>query len=260
MNEWIDKVDALDLSLFGSIPSQTSAEDQRALLAVQRATARRHKAYVYLEIGSHLGGSIQPHLVDDRCKRIYSIDARPSQQPDDRSPGFVVDYENNSAERMLALLGGLGCGDVAKIECFDSDASGIDPRRIASRPHLVFIDGEHTRAAVMSDFQFCRTVLGDEGTILFHDFSIVYPAILEICRLLGRQHQHHVPLKLDGDVFAIFFGSDMVRQDLYLSDLYRRNRHFVLRFRARTWLKQSLPGPLLRVARAVRNVLTRSHP
>jgi hypothetical protein len=255
MNEWIDKVDALDLSLFEAIPSQTSVGDKRTLLAVQRATARRHTQYVYLEIGSHLGGSIQPHLVDDRCRRIYSIDARSSHQPDDRSAGAVFYYDDNSTERMLTLLGGIGYGDAAKIECFDSHASDVDSRGIASRPHLVFIDGEHTSAAVMADFQFCSSVVDEGGTILFHDFSIIYPAILEICRLLRRQHRHCVPLKLEGDVFAIFFNPDLVNQDPYLSGLYRRNKNFLPGFRVKTWLRQSLPGPLLKSVRGLRNML-----
>jgi len=42
MNNRAQLVDALDLSLFGQIPSQTSTGDRRSLLAVQRAVARKH--------------------------------------------------------------------------------------------------------------------------------------------------------------------------------------------------------------------------
>lgn len=116
------QVEALDLSLFEKIESETSTEDRRSLLAVQRATTRRHERYVYLEIGSHIGGSIQPHLVDSRCKRIYSIDPRPSQQPDDRSEVGVCNYENNSTDRMIELLRAFAPNAVSKIQCFDMDA------------------------------------------------------------------------------------------------------------------------------------------
>lgn len=222
MNDWIEKIEKLDLSLFESIPSQTSAGDRCSLLAVQRATARKCKEYVYLEIGSHLGGSIQPHLVDDRCNRIYSIDPRPSQQPDDRSPGHIAYYDNNSTERMFNMLGSIGYGDVAKIESFDLDASKVDPGKITSSPQIVFIDGEHTKSAVLSDFQFCGKVVSENGTILFHDFYIIYPAILEICNLLDKQHHTHVALKLEDSVFAIFFDSDLVHADPYLASLHKR--------------------------------------
>ena len=47
-------------------------------------------------------------------------------------------------------------------------------------PDIALIDGEHTRAAVLSDYAFCRKVLAPGGTILFDDFPIVYPAVLEI--------------------------------------------------------------------------------
>jgi hypothetical protein len=79
----------LDLSLFDNIPTQTTKADQRALLGVQRAVMTKHEQFTYLEIGSHLGGSIQPYLVNPTCKHIYSIDPRPLSQPDDREKGYV---------------------------------------------------------------------------------------------------------------------------------------------------------------------------
>ena len=33
--------------------------------------------FAYLEIGSHLGGSLQVLIQDERCERIVSIDSRP---------------------------------------------------------------------------------------------------------------------------------------------------------------------------------------
>jgi hypothetical protein len=61
-----DRIEDLDVGLFDAIPSQTSADTRRSLLAVHRATARRHGEIAYLEIGSHLGGSLQPYLLDPR--------------------------------------------------------------------------------------------------------------------------------------------------------------------------------------------------
>lgn len=220
MKNAIDKVEALDLSLFNRIDSETSTADRRSLLAVQRATTRRHECYAYLEIGSHLGGSIQPHLADTRCNRIYSIDPRPLQQADDRSELRVCNYERNSTERMLELLKVIAPNEVSKIQCFDMDASEVDLSQIKERPQLALIDGEHTKNAALSDFRFCKNVISNDGTIVFHDFGIIFPAIREICKFLDKKHQKYIPLKLEGSVFAIFFDTDTIRSDPYLMSLY----------------------------------------
>ena len=56
-----DRIQSLDVSLFDSILSETSPEDKHSLLLVQKCLRHRGE-YVYLEIGSHLGGSIQTHF------------------------------------------------------------------------------------------------------------------------------------------------------------------------------------------------------
>jgi hypothetical protein len=258
MSDWINKIDTLDLSVFEAIPSQTSPGDRRSLLAVQRAVARKHKEYVYLEIGSHLGGSLQPHLGDNRCKRIYSIDPRPSQQPDDRSPGHVAFYENNSTKRMLEMLDSLGCGDVSKIECFDLDAPRVDPKRIISSPQLAFIDGEHTKAAAISDFKFCAKVISDDGVILFHDFAIIYPAIPKILGQLDKQGRAYQTAKLEDNVFAIFLDPDVLASDPYLALQHERNRIFWPAFLLKKWLTRSLPNPLVKLIWNVRDMLRKN--
>jgi hypothetical protein len=260
MNDWIERINKLDLSVYKAILSSTSTGCKRSLLAVQRATAKKHKKYAYLEIGSHLGGTIQPHLVDDRCRRIYSIDPRPSQVMDDRSPGYIAHYDNNSTERMLTMLGSLGYGDLTKIECFELDASEVDPEKIRPRPEIVFIDGEHTKSAVISDFQFCSKVVSENGTIMFHDVKVIYPAILDICSLLDKKHHSHVALRLEGLIFAIFFDSDLVHADPYLSLLQKKNKNFLLKLRVKHWLKQHLPTTFLKLSRKQRNAIRKNAP
>ncbi len=244
------RVERLETGLFDAIPSQTSQKDRRSLLAVQRATARRFGRYAYLEIGSHLGGSIQPHLLDPRCEAIFSIDARPAAQPDDRSPGCVVAYDGNSTQRMLDLLRGLAPQRVGKLRCFDADASEVEPARIAPRPHLAFIDGEHTLRAVLSDFAFCRRVLVPGGTVLFDDFPIVHPAVLEICRSLRRAGERFATARLEGKAFAVFFDEDLVRADPFLDRCRKASRFTLLRYRAKLLGKSLLPGTAGARARA----------
>lgn len=257
MNSIIERIEALDVALFDTIPSQTSDEDKRSLLAVQRVTGAKHKKYAYLEIGSHMGGSIQPYLVDGRCTDVYSIDPRPLQPPDDRISSHAARYEGNSTERMLGLLSTIDLNAVSKIQCFNVDASEVEKGRIRNRPRIAFIDGEHTKQAVLSDFRFCSEILSGDGTILFHDFWIVYPAIFEICRALKKQGRHHVPLKLGGSIFSIFFDAEKIHLDPYLASFYRKSWIFMLDFRLKTLLKRVLPGPLWRTARGMRNVIWR---
>ena len=95
-----DRVAALDTELFAHVKSQTSDQDKRSVLAIHDALATRGD-FRYLEIGSHLGGTLQAFLADLRCKHVVSIDSRPLWQPDDRPDLDGWTYENNSTERML---------------------------------------------------------------------------------------------------------------------------------------------------------------
>ncbi|MEO7795772.1 MAG: class I SAM-dependent methyltransferase [Thermoanaerobaculia bacterium] len=171
------RLEELDSTLFSGIPSQSSENDRRSLLACQVAVRRLEPAYRYLEIGSHLGGSIQPHLLDDACVRIYSLDRRPASQPDARGPAFH--YPENSTARMLDNLRRLAPESVAKVVCIDGDSRSIRPQAISDRPHLCFIDGEHTDRAVVADFHFSLAVLAPRGAIVFHDAEVVYNGIAE---------------------------------------------------------------------------------
>jgi hypothetical protein len=257
MNDLYQKVESLDVSAFDPIASQTTMGDRRSLLAIQRAVARRCGEYTYLEIGSHLGGSIQPHLLDARCKTIYSIDPRPPHQPDDRRLGHVEYYEDNSSQRMLKLLGDVSPDQVGKVHCIDLDASDVDPGQIVAGVRLALIDGEHTRTAVLSDFQACNRVLSHDGTVAFHDFFIVGGAVLEICRMLSQQRRTYVPLKLEDNVVALFFDPETVHSDPYLAAHLESSRYFWLRYRMKSRLKRAIPNRILVTIKRVRSHWTR---
>lgn len=255
MNDLSTRIEQLDTTLFNRVFSETSVGDRRALLAVQRAVRRAHGRYAYLEIGSHLGGTIQPHLADDRCSRIYSIDPRPAQTPDDRLTRPVVHYEDNSSESMLRLLAAAGLGDVRKIVCIELDASQIDPGRIEQSPLIAFIDGEHTNRAVLSDFEFCSRIISADGVILFHDFLLTYEAILAACGKLRKTGAVHFPVRLADNVFAIFFDRDLLVSDSYLSGLWKSTGRSLFPYRVKAWLKQVLPGSAITLIRGVRGAL-----
>jgi hypothetical protein len=169
-----ERVATLDASLFDSIETQTTTEDRRSLLALHAALAEQGP-FEYLEIGSHLGGSLQALVRDVRCTRIVSIDSRPDSQPDERGRRFA--YADNSADRMLGLLQGLEGADAGKVETIESPTDDVDPGSVGL-PALIFIDGEHTDEAALADARWARAVLGDRGgAIAFHDAWIVFRAI-----------------------------------------------------------------------------------
>jgi hypothetical protein len=164
-------VAALDVSIF-RIDSQTSIEDRRSFLAIQNAVRDWKSAYVYLECGSHLGGSLLPHILDSRCRLAYSVDKRPPIQPDER--GINYEYPQNSSQRMIATLGRhVTAGYLAKLRTFDKDAGALAVRDIEQRPDLVLIDAEHTNAAVFSDFLHIYRLCHPSTIYIFHDANLI---------------------------------------------------------------------------------------
>jgi hypothetical protein len=173
-----DATEADAATLFAAIKSQTSTNDRSSLIAVRDAVRRAFGEYTYLEIGSHLGGTLQPHVLDEACVHLWSIDSRPDAQPDERGADWV--YPDNSTARMTALLATLDPTVVDRLHTFDADASSIDPRSIDPAPRLLFVDGEHTDSAVRSDAEFCRRVAHPDGAVIvFHDAQIVYGGLQE---------------------------------------------------------------------------------
>lgn len=198
------KLSELDLSLFSAIGSQTSELDRKALLALQAAVREKRGGYCYLEIGSYLGGTLQPHLMDSECRQIYSIDSRVDSQPDNR--GKRYSYQGISAEQMMAKLREIDAEAAEKVTTFESDASKIDHSRFKVRPDFCFIDGEHTDTAVTADFDFCLSVIQGNGVIAFHDAGIVPNAISQIVRKLESLGKPFHAYLLAGEIFVIELG------------------------------------------------------
>jgi hypothetical protein len=173
-----ERVAAVDVGLFGYVETQTSIDDRRSLLALHNGLATRLGSFSYLEIGSHLGGTIQVVIADPRCASVVSIDPRPRWQPDDRPELVRYEYPDNSTDRMLEHLAAVPGADLAKLETVEAGTDGLDPASFA-RPDLCLIDGEHTRGAALRDARFCRAVTGGAGIVAFHDFHVVAPAVLD---------------------------------------------------------------------------------
>jgi len=218
----------LDAALYSVIPSQTSEEDKESLLTIQNAVRNSKDKYVYLEIGSHLGGSIQPYLLDPKCEKIYSIDTRPETQPDERYPeGYKCGQ--NTTQRMLDNLEKVSARALGKIVVFEDDAANIGRAKINPKADVCFIDGEHTNVRVFSDFNFCRSVLNEDGVIVFHDSDIVFEGIQAILKGLKRERAGFNAYFLSGSVFVVSFGGSGVDKREEVRALRRRT------FRANIW-------------------------
>jgi hypothetical protein len=232
------RIESLDAELFSRIRSLTSPNDRESLLAVQRAVRGLAGEYVYLEIGSYLGGSLQPHLLDPRCRRIYSIDRRTPEPPDAR--GRAVRYPGVTTRHMLELLGQLAPAGIRKLSCFEDDARNLNPRQIQDPPHLCFIDGEHTNEAAVSDFQFCLGVSRPDAAIALHDSNLIIDGIQAITRGLRQRGVRFAGAQLFGKVYLITLGTSKVLAD---PGVRRRMRNAALYFlRKRLEARWRRPG------------------
>jgi len=241
-----ERIQNLDITLFARILSQTTDADKKSLLAVQACTREGAGEYVYLEIGSYLGGSIQPHFLDPKCRKIYSIDKRQLVSRDERTeePG----YPGNSKDHMLSLLAAIDSDQGRKIDCVDGESKSISPSRISVPPNLCFIDGEHTPEAVVADFDFCLRVCAAGATIVFHDSQIVFRGLRSAISEMKRKGTQFSAHAMSDVVYVICLDrsavparlakfSSLARED----DLWSpRNDLRLLKWRAITLKKRAL--------------------
>jgi Methyltransferase domain len=231
VNVFAERLSQLDLGLFAAIRSQSNEGDKRSWLAIQLAVRNVKRRFVYLEIGSYLGGSIQPYLVDPNCTTIYSIDKRPIAVPDDR--GVPCNYENSTTARMIDNLRAIDPLQAMKIICFEAGVEAVPRAAVVDRPDVCFIDGEHTQQAVLRDFEFCRTVCADDAIIYFHDANVVYRAIAKIMRRLSDEGVRYTAVKLDGLTFAIALGDSTILGHPVVKQLSSDPRQYLRRMRLR---------------------------
>lgn len=209
------RLESLDPGLFERVPTETGESDRVSLLALHNACREAYGTFRYLEIGSHLGGSLQVLIADDRCTTITSIDSRPPSMPDAR--GWNLAYPGNSSERMLAYLRTVPGADLAKLRTVESSTEDLAVPRYRGSAHLCFIDGEHTHDAALRDARFCRAVVEDEGAIAFHDRQLVRGAIEEFIGDLdpGSFTAYPLPRK----VFVIELGPARLAQTEWVARL-----------------------------------------
>jgi Methyltransferase domain len=177
------------------------------MLALHNACRRVYGRFSYLEIGSHVGGTLQVLIADDRCAQIISIDSRPERQPDERGP--VFDYPGNSTQRMLEQLESVPGADLRKLHTIEATTAEVSLEDLPARPQLCFIDAEHTVVAALRDARFCRVATREDGAIVFHDRRVVRGAIESFLEELGTLPHDGYPLL--GSVYVVELGETRLR-------------------------------------------------
>lgn len=199
-----DAIEAGDVGVFKIIPEMPE-NDRRSLLTIQNVVRLHVPGYIYLEVGSSLGGSLLPHLADPACRLAYSVDARPASQPDERGRSF--DYQHASTAGMLATLQQhLPLAAMLKLQTFDADAEQLTTEQIGYACDLVFIDAEHTNVAVFRDFLNTLKFAKPSAVVAFHDANLVFDGLGNIECFLRHQGIKHCAFTLPDAVFVILLG------------------------------------------------------
>ena len=223
---------ARDLALF-PVKSQTHPNDKMSLLVLQSLVRDHVPGYSYLEVGSHLGGTLTPHLLDGRCASVVSIDARPASQPDVR--GLSFDYVENSSARMIATIREHAPdADLGKLITLDMDASEVSPSAIPQPPDLILIDGEHTTTAVFRDFLSTYRFAPPSCVFAFHDAHLLFDGLQNVEAFLAHEGAAHRAFYLPDNVFAVLKGEFAQSADA-LEALALEPVAFVQRSREALW-------------------------
>lgn len=226
-------IETLDIAVF-QVETESTFSDRISFLRVQNFARSVFGHYVYLEVGSHIGGSLFPHLIAPTCEAVISVDPRPAAQPDERAE--VFHYAENSAARMIAVLSvRLPPAAMAKLTTLDSDVSDVRPEAIEPKATLALIDGEHTNTASFSDFLGVIPLMKPDAIVSFHDANLIADAILNAERFLGHLGIAHETLFLPDTVAVIGFGrlASAVRDQLQPYALDRET--FLDRSRRQLW-------------------------
>ncbi|MEO9826548.1 MAG: class I SAM-dependent methyltransferase [Paracoccaceae bacterium] len=188
-----------DFKVYGQLGSRAIA----VLIRVQELISARGP-YQYVEVGSFMGRSLQPHIQDADCTRAVSIDLRPDVTPDER--GALDDYEGISAEDMIkGLAEHCSADDLAKLETI-TDTSDALRRFEPEQFDLAFIDGEHTHVAAFRDFLNVFRVMRPNGVICFDDTTLVLAGIRNALTLLEERGVPHAMAFGRGEITVVALG------------------------------------------------------
>ena len=207
------------------ILSQSSLNDRLVLLKLQDLIKRIYSRYNYVEIGSFMGGSLTPYLMDDSCEQVLSIDDRERQQPDER--GAHYDYSTITSQTMLDNITSKGLS-IDKIKIFDGDVKVFVKTDYdkEEKYHIAFIDGEHTDFACFSDFVNVRKLLASNSIVAFHDSNLIFKSLHNICSLLESEDAKFKFIKVADSEMSVILLEDLC--DIDLNDIIPDNENWMI--------------------------------
>ncbi len=201
------------------LKGQVGRRGTRTLINVQEIAAK-DGSYRYLEIGSYLGKSLQPHVMDDDCIEALSIDLRPEMTPDAR--GALDQYKHVTTQDMLdGLRQYANDSQMQKLSTRETTTASLRSDPPEARFDLAFIDGEHTIAAAFTDFLNVLTVMKEKCVVVFDDTHIIYPAVQNATSYLESLGAEHAVVFGGGYISAIFIGPDAGVRATMLKDSNR---------------------------------------
>jgi len=197
-------IETLDIAVF-QVETHSTLNDRASFLRVQTLARSVFSRYIYLEVGSHIGGSLFPHLIDPACEAAVSVDPRPAALPDERAE--LIHYPQNSTARMIAVLSErLPPAAMAKLTTIESDVSAVRPEAVEPKATLAFIDGVHTNTSCFSDFAGVLQLMKPDCIVCFHDANLIADAIINAERFLDHLGIAHETVILPDTVAVMGLG------------------------------------------------------
>lgn len=207
-----------------NIPTQLSPGDCRVLQAVLNHVSQQ-QPYTYLEIGSYLGGSLHAHLTTPRCELAWSVDTRRRNQIQDERN---IDYAYTATTQDMLDLFAANSIPTQRLHTIDGTVEDVPDIRV----DLIFIDGEHTNSAVISDAVNCLRF--EPRIMMFHDDWIVSDGIDHFIQYLQDQDvpADHYKMR-DSDITVIAFGTARPRFAEFARGRYQNWQEFRTQAQAR---------------------------
>jgi len=128
-------------------------------LALAYCAAQTPRGGTIAEIGPYLGGSTKILAESSKGVSVHTID--------------IFDF----IDRKLI-------GDNESIRIHIGDSSAFARSNPECRIDLLFIDGDHSFHGVLHDFTHMQPLLADNATIIFHDYTQMYPGVRIFCDAL----------------------------------------------------------------------------
>lgn len=148
--------------------------NSRELQALFTLAAACPYGAVALEIGSYLGASSY-YLAAGLAQvngHFFCVDTWYNETMPEGERDTFADFEKNTS------------GVSHSITSIRKRSDQISDLDISSPLNLVFIDGDHSYAAVKSDFNCVQSRLAPNGIIAFHDYNV--PIFEGVSRLVGE--------------------------------------------------------------------------